>query len=189
MSSPRRRDPLVLVALLGVACASSGHAPPDPSGSSPRTVVVTENGHAIETSDAGTGQRIRVAQPPGAALVALAQVYSDLNIPLGTVQSAAGQVGNLNLRVTSHSLAGRSLSTYLSCGQSMTGNRVDEGQVTVSILSTVVAIGDSASLVTTQLDGRMRPWGQSTDAVQCQTTGVLERRVNVRVSTILARTP
>jgi hypothetical protein len=111
----------------------------------------------------------------------LTQVYAALDIPIGTMTTTSGQVGNVNLRVPSHSVGGRPLSAYLSCGlgSSLSGNLADQGQVTISVLSTVVADGDSASVVTTEVAGRARSVGQSTDQIQCQSNGGLERRINV----------
>lgn len=149
-------------------------------------MLTSETGQITETTDLPTSQQIKVQASADAVLTALAQVYSELKVPLGTLQTGARRIGNANFPVTMHSLAGRPMSAFLDCGQSPPfGNRADQSAVTISIISTVVAIGDSASQVTTELQGQARGLGTSTEAIHCQSTGVLEGRINVRVQLLL----
>ena len=87
----------------------------------------------IEANDLSSGRQVSVTAPAGAVLTAVVQVYSDLNIPIGTAQTGSGRIGNVNLRVPSHSIGGKPLSTYLNCGQTTTGNRADQGDPTISL--------------------------------------------------------
>jgi hypothetical protein len=145
------------------------------------------NGKTIDMTDAATGQQIRVKGPPLTVLSALTQIYSDMKIPIATMITATGQIGNLNLAVPTHRLNGKYLSTYLNCGQeSMSGSRADLGDVTISIMSKAVADGDTASLVTTDLKGWARPVGSSSNVVPCQTNGILEHDINIKLAQAMA---
>ena len=181
------RSPLAALLLCALGCASSSHLPPTIDDSNPRMVATTQAGQVIETTDPTVARQVRVLAPKDTVMAVLLQVYSDLNIPVGTLQAGEGRIGNLNLHVPSHTIGGKPLSAYLNCGQSPTaGSRADQAAVTISLLSTVVAAGDSASTVITDLTGQARNYGESTDAVHCQSTGVLEHRINIRVVTKIA---
>ena len=181
----RARVPALVFGVLG--CASSSQAPPSINDSTPRTVLTSETGQITQTTDVSSARQVKVLAPAGAVMTALAQVYSELNIPIGTLQTGSGRIGNLSYRMPSNSLGGRALSTFLDCGQSSAfGNRADQNAVTISIISTVAAVGDTASVVTTELGGQARSFGASTDAIHCQSTGRLEGRINVRVATLMA---
>ena len=173
--------------MAATGCASTQSPAPAAADPGPRMVLVTPLGRSISTTDLDPGQKVRVQATPLAVMSGLTQVYADLKIPIGTMTTSSGQVGNINLRVPSHSIGGTPLSAYLSCGQgsSLSGNLADLGEVTISVLSTVVAVGDSASLVTTEVAGRARSVGQSTDQLQCQSNGGLERRINVSLALIM----
>jgi hypothetical protein len=139
------------------------------------------------TSDLDPSQGIRVTNTPANTLSALGKVYADLGIPLGTLAPDSGLIGNINLRVPSHSISGKPLSAYLNCGRGLvTGDLADQGEVTISVLSKVVANGDSASFVTTEVSGRARSVGVSSDQVACQSNGGLERRINVGLQLAIA---
>jgi hypothetical protein len=186
MNSPSARGRALVLSLGALGCASSSNKPPDVYSATPRVVVTSQTGQITETTDMATSRQIKVLASPDAVFTALAQVYSELNIPIGTLQTSSRRIGNTNFRVINHSVAGRPLSAFLDCGQSaMYGNRADQSTVTISILSTVVAIGDSTSQVTTELEGQARPLGESTEAIHCQSKGILEGRINVRVVTLL----
>ncbi len=186
MNSPGRAR--VVVLMLGVlGCASAGHPHSEITDSTPRTVVTSQTGQVLQTTDVSSAREIKVAASADAVMTALAQVYTELNIPIGTLQTGARRIGNANFRVVSHSLGGRQVSAFLDCGQSPPfGNRADQSSVTISILSTVVATGDSTSVLTTELGGQARSLAASTEAVRCQSTGVLEGQINIRVVTLTA---
>ena len=130
--------------LAAIACASTtGSTPtPDVNGVTSRTMEI--NGRTVETNYQATGQEIRVRGTPLAVMSALAQIYTDMKIPVATMQTSTGQLGNMNLRVPSHNLVGKSLSTYLNCGQEqMSASRADLGDVTISVLSKATAASDT----------------------------------------------
>jgi hypothetical protein len=173
--------PAILGCILG--CASSGTPTPTPDPGTVTSRSMAINGVVVETNDVASGQQIVVRGTPGAAMTALAQIYADMKIPIATMSPATGQIGNLSLPVPNHRLNGKSLSTYVNCGQeAMSGSRADLGDVTVSIISRAVASGDTASVVTTDVKGWARPVGTSSNIVPCETTGALEHDINVKLA-------
>lgn len=180
---------MIAGSLTGVlaGCASTGNTTPAP-GDPPvdRVVAVDQNGHSVHTTDSYTGTEAQVHAPQGSAIAALSQIYPDLGIPIGTLVSSAGQIGNTSYRVPGHRLKTMQLSRLLECGQeSVTGARADIDEVTIDVLSTVKPAGDTASVVTTFVSATARPLGTSSDPVVCSSNGALERMINDRLAKAL----
>lgn len=170
------------------SCATTGSSTPDDNSNAVTSRSIEVNGTISETNDIGSGQKIQVRGTPIAAVSALAEIYNDLKIPIGTMAATSGQIGNSSLRVPSHRIGGKWLSDYLNCGmEQMTVNRADASDVSISIMSTAVAVGDSASNVTTTLSGFASSVGSSSNTVPCQSTGALEHQINVRLAVALAK--
>lgn len=164
------------------ACASSGTPSPDEHTPTDRIVATDATGHALHTTDYYNGTEARINAPPSSVMAVLSQVYPDLGIPVGTMVSTTGQIGNTNYRVPGHRLKTVQLSRVLECGQeSVSGSRADVDEVVINVISTIKPVGDSASVVSTFLTATARPLGTSSDAVQCATNGALERMINDRV--------
>ena len=164
-------------------CASTGNSTPAP-GDPPvdRVVAVDQNGRSIHTTDTYTGTEAQLHASRASVIAALSQIYPDLGIPVGTLVSATGQIGNTNYRVPGHRLKTMQLSRLLECGQeSVTGARADIDEVTINVLSTVKPAGDTASVVTTFVGASARPLGTSSDPVVCSSSGALERMINDRL--------
>lgn len=174
--------------LITAGCASSGSPPPDSSMITDRVVAV-DNGHVYHTTDYNPGDEVRVHASPATVMAALSQVYVDLGVPIGTAISASGQIGNQNYRVPGHRLKSTPLSQIVECGQeSVTGSRADLDEITIDVISTIRADGDSASTVSTQLSATARPFGTSSDPVKCGTNGRFEQMINVRLQKALLPT-
>jgi hypothetical protein len=175
----------ILPTIIATGCATTANPTPEVSGVTPHSISI--NGTVEETESDANAAQIRVLGSPLTTMSVLMQVYKELNIPIGTMNTTAGLVGNSSLAVPSHKLAGKSISSYLYCGQeSMLGLRTDLDDVIVSILSTAVKAGDSATVVTTELKGWARPTGNSSNAVPCESNGTLEHQINIRVASALA---
>ncbi len=177
----------VLASVLAAAgCGTVGTQSPEENGVTSRSIEI--NGGVVETNDMATGQKVQVRGTPIAAMSALAAIYNDLKIPIGTMVPSAGEIGNANLRVPSHRVNGRALSDYLNCGTEQAGvSRADMADVSISIMSKAIAVGDSASDVTTALTGRANSVGSSTNQVPCQSTGDLEHLINVRLAAAMGK--
>jgi hypothetical protein len=168
--------PVTLALFACLACAST--STPDPN-----TTIVTRQLNSpgprpVESVDVNSADVVRVKGSPLEALTALTQVYSTLQIPIGTMVQSAGQIGNLSFRIPAHRLHGHLLSYYLNCGQeSMLGDRADLDEITLSVISTARMGADSVTEVGTSVSGRAQPSGTSTAGVDCESTGALEKAI------------
>jgi hypothetical protein len=144
----------------------------------------------IETTDLSSADQVPVKGSRLDAMSALTQIYGDLQIPIGTMSPDAGQIGNQRLQIPNHRLHGHLLSFYLNCGQeSMVGSRADLDEVTLSVLSMVHTGKDSVTLVGTMVSGWSRSTGTSSNPVDCQSTGELEKAIASRLTTALGPPP
>jgi hypothetical protein len=173
-----------VAAIMSSACASTGASDP---GTSINTRTLSSPGNRmVETTDITSGEQVRVKGSVSDAMSALAQFYGDMQIPIGTMVSEAGQIGNQHLRLMTHRLHGRPLSYYLDCGQeSMMGSRSDLDEVTMSLMSTARMGKDSVTAVTTLVGGFARPSGTSSNPVDCQSTGQLEKMIAAQLTKTL----
>lgn len=168
------------------ACASTGTPSPDDHSQSERVVITDPNGHMMHTTDNYSAMEVSIHAPPPSVMATLSEVYPELGIPVGTMMSTTGQIGNTHYRVPGHQLKNMRLSKVLECGNDpVSGSRADVDEVTINVLSTIRPVGDSASVVTTFLTGTARARGTSSDPLQCSTNGALERMINDRVAKVL----
>ena len=179
---------LAITALLAtLACAStssSGDNQPQPNITTRQ--LSSPGSRPIETTDVNSADYVPVKGSPVDAMAALTQIYAQLQIPVGTMNQNGGQIGNQNLRLPNHRLGTHRVSLYLDCGQeSMLGNRADLDEVTLQVLTTVKQDHDSTTIVGTQVEGSARPSGTSSNAVDCQSTGELEKTIATQLQTAL----
>jgi hypothetical protein len=168
------------------ACASGGVPTPDEHSPTDRIVAVDANGRTIHTNDYYSGTEARIHAPPSSVMAALSEIYPALGIPIGTMVTASGQIGNTNYRVPGHRLKTTPLSEILQCGtESLTGSRADVDDITLEAISTIKPAGDTGSVVSTYVSAIARPFGTSSDPVTCQSSGGLERTINERLAKAL----
>lgn len=167
-----------------LACAST-------SQQGPSTTIVTRElsgpgRRPVETTDVVGADEVAVKGSPLEALTALSQIYSNLQIPIATLMQDAGQIGNQNFRPATHRMHGHLLSFYVNCGQeSMVGPRADLDDVTFSIVSTAHMGADSVTVVGTLVQAYAKPSGTSSQAVDCQSTGELEKAIAEQLKSAL----
>ncbi len=172
----------VLVASL--ACASSNTSP-EPDTHITTRQLSSPGSRPIETTDLSSTDYVPVKGSPVEAMTALTQIYAQMQIPIATMVQDAGQIGNQNLRLATHRLHGHMVSLYLNCGQeSMVGSRADLDEVTISVL-TSVKTRDSLTVVGTTVQGWARPSGTSSNAVDCESTGELEKAIAAQAQNAL----
>jgi hypothetical protein len=180
-----RPSALAVTALVAsLACASSN------TNNDPDTHITTRQlsspgSRPIETTDLSSTDFVPVKGSQVEAMTALTQIYAQMQIPIATMIQDAGQIGNQNLRLATHRLHGHMVSFYLNCGQeSMVGSRADLDEVTISIL-TNVKTRDSVTVVGTTVQGWARPSGTSSNAVDCESTGELEKAIAAQAQNAL----
>ena len=115
--------------------------------------------------------------PPGRAFDVLKAVYDELGIPSPTSDAANRRIGNTNFWKT-RKLGDTGISTYLHCGESLTGNIADSYRIYFSIISEVRTDGKGGSELETAVTAYARTMeGTSSDPIPCGTTGRLEDRI------------
>jgi hypothetical protein len=171
--------PSVLAGIVCLACASNT---PGPDTTINTRTLSSPGNRVIETTDVTAEDQVRVKGSTMEAMTALTQIYGELQIPIATMIPDAGQIGNQHLRMATHRLNHHLLSFYLNCGQeSMVGSRADLDEITLSVLSTVRTTRDSVTEVGTLVQGMARPTGTSSNPVDCQSTGELEKAMAARL--------
>ncbi|MCC6930045.1 MAG: hypothetical protein IT359_13765 [Gemmatimonadaceae bacterium] len=121
--------------------------------------------------------RDTVAAPSAQVFAAVRAAYAALKIPRDWSDSSAGQLGTLRMRAN-NALGGALLSTYLNCGQGITGPNADQWRLQVAMVTFVQPAGEGKSLVGTGLTAEAQDMsGVSTAPSACGSTGLLEARI------------
>lgn len=163
------RAPSAFVVAVLTACASS---PADTPAPRERMVVLDEETRLRNES---VVRADTVHAPVQATMAALVETYLTMEIPITDVDEAANRLETHDVRV--RRIDGARMSRWLDCGTGISGQRADSYQVTVTLLSSVLPAGPSASRVVTDLDGNARPRDTSGSAVYCSSRGTLEARI------------
>lgn len=167
---------LLITATLG-ACASSG-AGREPARTAPEGSNITrsESGDtdlAIYSRPDGTERTV------GAGIdfvwAVMPAVYAQLEIPLSLSDPRIKELGNRGYRA--RRIEGDRLSKFFRCGQSMTGSRTNEYEITLSVVTILTEAPDGKTFMRTTVDARGRQRATSAIPVNCETTGALEERI------------
>jgi hypothetical protein len=178
---------VLFIGLIGTtSCASSGSSTKTGLESPTERVIAADNQGAYRTTVAPNA-KMSVAAPPSRVFEALGAVYSALDIPIATNDPASGRVGNTDFW-KSRKLGGQAISTYLNCGESITGAAADNYRVYISLLSEVRPDGSGSVLETAFTATARNMEGTTADRVACGTTGRLEERIYKDVMAKLATT-
>ena len=166
---------LRLVGLLTLGC---GIALPAAAQRSRVVVVVPGKVTQVLTDTTGTPYHIPQAYTFQEAWRALSGVYAELKIPTEFKDSLGGQLGS-DLFYRQGSLGGRQLSSYLSCGDSMTGPNADTYRVYMNIWSTLAPDKEQGTTLRTAfLAGAVNVSEGSRQPMPCESSGRLEVRIH-----------
>ena len=158
--------------MLGVAACAP--AAPSPAPSPERVLVVNSDGSAIRQSTADENSRATYTAPVAQVWPALVLAYNTLGIQPTTSDRASGQYGNAGF-IVPRRIAGRPIAEFFSCGNGMTGPRIDTGRVYGNVMSVVSDNGAGGSIVVTHVSASLRPnGGSASDPITCASTGALE---------------
>jgi len=180
---------LVLLALASTAsCASSG-SPPESTIAMPSERVVAVDNHGVLRTTVAPNAKVPIPGAPARAFEALRAVYEELEIPIGTMDAAKGHIGNTDFWKT-RTLGKVPLSTYLHCGESVTGPAADNYRVYISLVSVIRSDGMGGSELETALAATARNMeGTAGTRVACGSTGRLEDRIRTSVLLKLSAGP
>ena len=129
-----------------------------------------------------------IDSPPAAAWLAVKKVYSELEVPLSVENPSVHQIGNQNFYKT-RQFAGRSMTEFVDCGNSMTGPKASTYRIYMSLLTDVIPDGKGGTKVqTTFVPMGQDMAGNSADRIVCASTGRLETFFLERVKAALGKT-
>ncbi|HEU5217601.1 MAG TPA: hypothetical protein VFU23_03025 [Gemmatimonadales bacterium] len=139
-------------------------------------VVVPGQLTTIVTDTMGTPYDVPFAR--GRVYSAVIDALKELKIPAEVLDSADGRVES-NVFYRRGDLAGRQISTYLSCGEGITGPYADSYRVYMIAMVTVASKGENMSTVRTIfLAGAVAVAEGARQPMACESTGRLEIRIH-----------
>ena len=145
-----------------------------------RTVVVVP-GQMTQVVTDTLGTPYTVPFPPARAYTALLAVFKDLKIPADVKDSATGVVES-NVFHRRGDLGGKQISTYLGCGDGVTGPNADSYRVYMVVMSRIEPKGDNASTIRTVfLAGAVSVSEGARQPMACESTGRWEIRLHKEV--------
>jgi hypothetical protein len=152
-----------------------------PLGAQRRRSVEVVPGQMTVVVEDTMGTPYRVPLPRATVYRALLAVYDELKIPAEIRDSAAGRVGVPSF-YRRGDFAGHQISTWLSCGESMTGPNADNYRVYMYLMSTVSPDGENAAtLRSVLLAGAVNVTEGARHPMPCESTGRLEVRIQLLV--------
>jgi hypothetical protein len=142
-----------------------------------RVVIVVPGRLTREVNDT-MGRPYQVPYPVPRTFDALREVYEELKLPREVPDSAGAQVAT-GMFYRQGSLAGRQLSSFLHCGEAITGPIADTYRIYLNIWSSLVPEGRSdAVLRTVVLAGAVNVSEGSRQPLPCESRGRLEARIH-----------
>ena len=166
---------VMFAAAIVAACSCASGQNPSPQPERINRVNVQSAGRLQIFNDPGVGSRT-VPAPVDSVWQVMPAVFTQLDIPEHGVDPQHRMYGNPSFRASR--VEGKRLSSYIDCGMGATATpNADQYQVTMAVLATLTASGDTATVVTTTVDATGRPRSVSGNPVHCQSKGVLEMRV------------
>jgi hypothetical protein len=177
------RPPALILALLGAAACAS--AAPSPAPAADRVLVVGADGSVVRQSTSDQNSRSTYAAPPAKLWPALVSAYTTLGILPTKDDRAAGQYGNAGFLVPRR-IVGRPINEFFSCGNGITGPRIDNGRVYGNVMSTIASDGSGGSVVLTYVSAYLTPnGGSASDPITCASTGALEQLLQKNIKQML----
>lgn len=175
------RPVLLLVVVASTAsCASSGSSTGSEMPSPSERIVASDNQTTYRTSVAPNA-KVPIPVAPDRAFAAVREVYAELGVPFAMNDPAIGRIGNTNFFKT-HKFGNEAISTYLNCGNSITGSAADSYRVYISLVSMVRPDGQGTTELETSFTAQAQNMeGTAGDRIACGTTGRLEERIRKSV--------
>ena len=171
--------PFVVLLMLASAasCASSGSSSAGSGIPSPSDRIVASDNQNTYRTTVAPNAKVPIPAAPDRVFTALKAVYNELGVPAAVDEPATGRVGNTNFFKT-RKFGKESVSTYLNCGNSITGSAADNYRVYISLISIVRPDGQGGSELETSFNAAAQNMeGTSSDRVVCGTTGRLEEQI------------
>jgi hypothetical protein len=137
-------------------------------------VVIVIPGQITRVVSDTMGTPIAYDVPPRLVFQALTKVYQSLDVPITLRDSTTGEIGNERFYKTGK-LGGHQISSYLSCGDGVTGPNADTYRVYMALRSVVAPYGASGTILrSTLFAGAMNVAEGARQAMPCETNGRFE---------------
>jgi hypothetical protein len=134
-------------------------------------------GFATQVALDTVGLPVLIAAPVGKTYRAVVAAFEQLKIPLATLDSLNGMVGNSSI-VQAHSLAGSQMSRWFNCGIGMTGPNADSYRLYIAVAALLDKVtADTTRLRIGMVAGAKDNQGNAKDPVACATSGGLEQKL------------
>ncbi len=129
---------------------------------------------------------VTVVAPRDSAWKALSEVLKGFDIAVSYSDPAAGEIGTIKSKIMRR-LGKEPLSSYLRCGEGLTGPNADSYVVYLSLAGFVKPAADGQTTIATLLTAQAidLPNGRN-DVMDCTTTGRLESKIGKAVQIRLA---
>ena len=164
----------VSVALLGCVCAL---APAGLSAQSPPIRLRLPGYFTPMSVDSVAAAPVAVAASREVTYKAVNAVLTELKIPVTTQDAAMRVLGSGSARMI-RKLGRERLSSYLSCGQGMSGSHADGWRVTMAVFVWLEPVTATETRIRVgMLAGAQDVEGVSKDPVACGSTGVFETQL------------
>jgi hypothetical protein len=142
-----------------------------------RTVVVIPGQLTTIVTDT-MGTLYEVPFSTGRTYSAVLSAFSDLKLPAEVKDSSAGRV-ETNVFYRHGDLGGKQISTYLNCGDGVSGPYADEDRVYMIAMVTISPTGPTGSTIRTIfLAGSVAVAQGARPTMDCRSTGRLELRLH-----------
>jgi hypothetical protein len=181
---------LLLLSLAAVGCSSANvpKAPPEPVPQTVRVMGSAAPGGTIAMGVTGTPATARsfsILATPAEVWRALPAAYESLGIPISTMDSATGTIGNAGFNVRRR-LGSVPLVRYIDCGSTQGGPSAETYDVRL-VVTTVMQSAEAATTLATTVEGMGKPVAFSGEYVRCGSSGALEARIADAVKAKLAK--
>jgi hypothetical protein len=169
------------IALIVAGCATAS-TPEDNPGSMDVVRTTVAPRETMDITRDNIHYKSEYAATRDEVLRALLAAEQDIGIPFQASDPRTGTVVHY-IQATTPTIAGKPAWTWVDCGTGAGGTpRASTYRVTLTLTSVVEAVGNDRARVLVTLVGTARDRGMSADAVQCASTGQLEKRVHAVIA-------
>jgi hypothetical protein len=172
----------LLILLCGCASGNSGetYAPKQ------ATIYGGDASTARLEADKPRGSTMNIAAPVTVVWAAAKQAYASLGIPVTFENPSGHQMGNQNF-YKSRDLGGEQMTSFVDCGNGMTGAKAATYRIYMSLLTDITTDGKGGTLVQMTFSALGQDMsGVSSDRIPCGTTGHLEQTLLDRTKAAVA---
>jgi hypothetical protein len=187
--SMRHHSPLVMLLVLGTACASASTGGTETTVSPATTQLLVGGNNAgqmkIGTTNTYTAIATSVSVSPDSAFQVLTRVYAMLELP---VAPASGKlaIGNSEFKIRRR-IGGMPMQNVLDCGDKMGLPNAETWDIHMNLLSYIEPAPPGGARIFTRIQAMGNPTDISNrDLTPCSTKGELEKKIGDMVTNLIA---